>query len=73
MRLPEQIDAKQLDIYLAQFSSTIRKEGTADINHPSRQYEPTSIIAMYNLIFRYLNSKGYEHNMKTSELFRHSR
>jgi len=43
------------------------------INDPSRQYELTNIIAMYNSIFRYLNSKGYEHNIKTSELFRHSR
>jgi len=28
---------------------------------------------MYNSIFRYLNLKGYEHNKKTSELFRPSR
>jgi len=39
MRLPEQIDAKLLDIYLAQFSLTKRQEGTANINHPLYIYE----------------------------------
>jgi hypothetical protein len=73
MRAPEQIETKQLDLYIAQFFLTIRKEGNGDINHPSRQYEPSSISAMHSSLFRYLNSKDYGHNIKTSEIFRHSR
>jgi hypothetical protein len=73
MRAPEEIDAQQLNIHLAQFILTIRKEGDEDIHHPSRQYEPCSLTAMYSSVSRYLISKEYEHNLKTSELFRHSR
>lgn len=72
-RAPEQIGAKELDVYIAQFLLTIRKEGNGDINHPSRQYEPSTITAMHSSMFRYLNSKDYGHNIKTSELFKHSR
>jgi hypothetical protein len=73
MRAPEQIEAKQLDLYMAQFFLTIRKDGSCDINHASRQYEPSTLTAMHSSFFRYLNSKDYGHNIKTSELFRHSR
>lgn len=73
MRAPEHIEPKQLDIYIAQFFLTIRKEGNGDINHPSRQYEPSTITAMHSSMFRYLNFSDYGHNIKTSELFRHSR
>jgi len=73
MRAPEQIEPKQLDIRIAQFFLTIRKEGNGDINHPSRQYEPSTITATHSSMFRSLNSKDYGHNIKTSEFFRHSR
>ena len=73
MRAPEHIEPKQLDIYIAQFFLTIRKDGIGDINHASRQYEPSTITAMHSSMFRYLNSSDYGHNIKTSELFRHSR
>lgn len=72
-RSPEDINPKQLDLYLAQFTLAIRKGGNESINHPSRQYEPCSLTAMHNSLFRYLNSKDYGHNIKTSELFKHSR
>jgi hypothetical protein len=72
-RAPEHIDPKQLDIYLAQFTLTIRKDGDADINHSSRQYEPCTLSAMHSSFFRYLNSKDYKYNIKTSHMFRHSR
>jgi len=72
-RPPEEIDAKQLDIYLAQFTLNVRKEGSTEINHPSRQYEPSSLAAIHSSIYRHLSSKNYPHNIKTSELFTHSR
>jgi len=72
-RAPEEIDAKELNIYLAQFTLTVRKEGSTGIDHPSRQYEPSSLVAIHNAIYRHLSSKNYPHNIKTSELFTHSR
>jgi hypothetical protein len=74
----EDISPKELDLYLAQFTLAIRKDhkggtGNENINHPSRQYEPSSLAAMHNSLYRYLNSKDYGYNIKTSELFKHSR
>lgn len=73
MRAPKDIEPTQLDTYLAQFTLSIRKAGNEDIGHPSRQYEPSSLVAMHNSVFRHLNSVSYGHNIKTSELFQHSR
>jgi hypothetical protein len=73
-RAPEDIDAKQLDMYLAHFTLTVRKEGSGDdINNVSRQYEPSTMMSMHSSLFRYLNDKQYDHNIKTSDSFRHSR
>ena len=72
-RPPEQIDGTDLDLYIAQFMLTIRKEGDGDVNNASRQYEPSSLAAMHSSIYRYLSSKNYPHNIKSSDLFSHSR
>jgi len=60
-------------MYLAHFTLTVRKEGEGDITNLSRQYEPSSLAAMHNSLMRYLNAKNYGHNIKTSDIFRHSR
>lgn len=60
LRSLKDIAPSQLDVYLAQFTLSIRKAGTGEINSLSRQYEPSSLLAMHNSVFRHLNSEVCE-------------
>jgi len=71
LRQPEEIDNKDLDLYLVQFSLGVQKEADGDLNDPVHQYEPLTLVAMHSSIHRYLSAKGYKGNIKIDDAFRH--
>ena len=75
-RKPEDISPAELDVYLANFFSNVKKENTdasGDLEHINRQYEPGSLMAIHSSIQRYLAMKGYKNNIKIDEEFKNSR
>jgi len=73
MQRPDEISPKELDLYIAKFILSIRKQGNGQLNDPERQYQPQTLLAMHSSIHRYLCSKNYQCNIKADDIFKHSR
>ena len=73
LRPIEKIKPQELDIYLAKFFMSVRKNGSGDINDLERQYEPTTLLAIHSSVFRHLWEAGYNVSIKTDVRFQHSR
>jgi hypothetical protein len=72
-RNPEDIPPSELDLCLAKFFMSIRKEGKFGLEHVSRQYEPETLSAIHSSIQRHLSMKKYGNNIKKDHVFEHSR
>ena len=74
MRTPEKIVPMELDMHLAKFFLSIRKETTDKSNKENdRQYEPDTLSAIHSSIQRHLSSNGYAGDIKKDKEFVHSR
>ena len=73
-RTSEKIVAMELDMHLAKFFLSIRKETTDKSNKKNdRQYEPDTLSAIHSSIQRHLSSDGYAGDIKKDKEFVHSR
>ena len=59
---------------MAQFLLSVRKcTNTENLDYISRQYEPSTLLAIQTSIFRYLRDNNHKYNIKQDQQFRHSR
>ena len=74
IRDPHLIEPLQLENYLAQFLLSVRKcINTENLNDTSRQYEPSTLLAIQTSIFRYLWDNNFKYNIKQDQQFLHTR
>lgn len=75
-RNPEEIPGTELDNLLARFFLGIRKQSSdpsKSIDDVSIEYEPITLRSIHSSIHRYLTDHNYDHNIKESMIFQHSR
>ena len=62
----EDIPPRELDMYLARFFLTVRKQD-------KEEYEPDTLKSFQSSFLRYLAEKGYASNILKDDCFKHSR